>query len=195
MLRRLYDATMKLAAHKRASWALGGVSFVESSVFPIPPDILLIPMVLARRHKAWFYAALCSIASVLGGILGYGIGMFAFDQLGQPLLDFYGYSDKFIDFRANYAQWGPWAVFIAGVTPFPYKVITILSGVAALDPVVFIVASLCARSLRFFLVAGMLWKFGEPVRLFIERRLGLLSIVFCVLLVGGFVLAKFIISG
>lgn len=195
MLRRLYNGTMKLAAHKRASWALGGISFIESSIFPIPPDVLLIPMVLAKRHKAWIYATLCSITSVLGGILGYIIGMYAFDQFGQPLLEFYGYSDKFGAFQSNYAQWGPWAVFIAGVTPFPYKIITILSGVAALDPVIFIIASLAARSLRFFLVAGMLWKFGEPVREFIERRLGLLTIIFCVLLVGGFVLAKFVISG
>ena len=161
MLRRLYDWTMDLAAHKRASWGLSAVSFIESSVFPIPPDVLLIPMVLAERRKAWFYALLCTVASVLGGILGYGIGLFA---------------------------------FIAGITPFPYKVITILSGVAALNPVVFIVASILARGIRFFLVAGVLWKFGEPMREFIERRLGLLTVVFCALLVGGFVLAKFIIE-
>lgn len=193
MLRRLYDWTMNLAAHKRSTWALGGVSFIESSVFPIPPDVLLIPMVLAKRHKAWFYALLCTITSVLGGILGYSIGLFAFEQLGQPMLELYGYVDKFSVFQNKYAQWGAWAVFIAGVTPFPYKVITILSGVAALDPVTFIIASILARGLRFFLVAGVLWKFGEPMQKFIERRLGLLTIIFCALLVGGFVLVKVIL--
>ncbi len=185
---------MTLAAHKRASWALGGVSFIESSVFPIPPDALLIPMVLADRRKAWFYAFLCTITSVLGGVLGYFIGFYAFDQFGQPLLEFYGYVDKFSVFQNKYAAWGAWAVFIAGITPFPYKVITILSGVAALDPLTFIISSVLARGLRFFIVAGVLWKFGEPMRTFIERRLGLLTILFCVLLVGGFVLAKFILQ-
>jgi membrane protein YqaA with SNARE-associated domain len=194
VLRRLYDWTMDLAAHKRASWGLSAVSFIESSVFPIPPDVLLIPMVLAERRKAWFYALLCTVASVLGGILGYGIGLFAFEQIGQPMLELYGYAEKFSTFQDKYAEWGAWAVFIAGITPFPYKVITILSGVAALNPVVFIVASILARGIRFFLVAGVLWKFGEPMREFIERRLGLLTVVFCALLVGGFVLAKFIIE-
>ena len=194
MLRRLYNWTMRLAAHKRASWALGTVSFVESSVFPIPPDVLLIPMVLAERHRAWIFALLCTIMSVLGGMLGYGIGLFAFEQVGQPMLELYGYAEKFSVFQDKYAQWGAWAVFIAGVTPFPYKVITILSGVAALNPVVFIIASILARGIRFFLVAGILWKFGDPMRDFIERRLGLLTIVFCILLAGGFVLAKFIIE-
>ena len=185
---------MRLAAHKRASWALSAVSFVESSVFPIPPDVLLIPMVLAERHRAWIFALLCTIMSVLGGMLGYGIGLFAFEQVGQPMLEFYGYVEKFSVFQDKYAQWGAWAVFIAGVTPFPYKVITILSGVAALNPVVFIIASILARGIRFFLVAGILWKFGDPMRDFIERRLGLLTVVFCILLAGGFILAKFIIE-
>lgn len=194
MLRRLYDWTMKLAAHKRATWALGSVSFIESSVFPIPPDVLLIPMVLAERHRAWFFALLCTVTSVLGGILGYGIGLFAFEQIGQPMLEFYGYAEKFSIFQDQYAVWGAWAVFIAGVTPFPYKIITILSGVAALDPVTFIIASTLARGLRFFLVSAVLWKFGEPIREFIEKRLGLLSILFCILLVGGFVLAKYIVQ-
>lgn len=191
MIRRLYDWTMGLSGRPRAKWALGGVSFIESSVFPIPPDILLVPMVLADRNRAWVLASICTVASVLGGLLGYAIGYFLFDQLGEPLLAFYGYSAKFADFQATYDEWGAWAVFIAGVTPFPYKVITILSGVAALDSITFVIASVLARGLRFFLEAGLLWYFGEPIRAFIEQRLQLLTVVFCVLLVGGFVAVKF----
>ncbi len=184
---------MGLASHRRAGWALGAVSFIESSVFPVPPDVLLIPMVLADRKKAWWYAFICTITSVLGGVLGYVIGSLLFEQVGGPLLEFYGYTDKFQVFQTKYEEWGAWAVFIAGVTPFPYKVITILSGVAALDPLTFVIASVLARGARFFLVAGLLWKFGEPIRTFIERRLHLLTIVFCGLLVGGFVFARFLL--
>lgn len=192
MIRRLYDWTMGLSGHPRAKWALGGVSFIESSVFPVPPDILLIPMVLADRRKAWLLALICTVTSVLGGLLGYAIGYFLFEQMGEPLLNFYGYGAKFAEFQATYNAWGAWAVFIAGVTPFPYKVITILSGVTVLDPVTFVIASVLARGLRFFIEAGLLWYFGEPIRAFIEQRLQLLTVVFCVLLVGGFVAVKFV---
>ncbi len=191
MLRSLYDWVMRLSGHRHAMSAMAGVSFVESSVFPIPPDAMLIPMVLANPQRAWRIAFVCTIASVLGGMLGYAIGYFAFEALGKPVLDFYGYTDKFFEFRETYNEWGAWAVFIAGLTPFPYKVITIVSGLTALDFAVFTVASALARGMRFFLVAALLWYFGEPIRLFIERRLGLLTILFCVLLVGGFVVAKY----
>jgi len=184
---------MQLATTRYAMLALALVAFVESSVFPIPPDVLIIPMVLANRKKAWTVALICTVASVLGGILGYGIGAFLFEQIGQPVLDLYNYSPKFEQFQSTYNEWGAWAVFIAGVTPFPYKVITILSGVSALDPTIFIISSILARATRFFLVAGLLWYFGEPIRAFIEKRLGLLFIVFCLLLVGGFVALKFIV--
>ncbi len=193
MLRRLYDWTMGLAGHRHATPALAAVSFVESSVFPIPPDIVLIPMVLADRAKAFRIALICTIASVLGGMLGYAIGVFLFEEIGRPMLEFYGYGPKFAEFQAKYNDWGAWAVFIAGVTPFPYKVITILSGVTSLDLLVFVVASVAARGLRFFIVAALLWKFGEPIRDFIEKYLGLLFVAFCVLLIGGFVLVKFLI--
>jgi len=192
VIRRLYDWTMGMSGNPRARLALGGVSFIESSVFPIPPDVLLIPMVLADRRRAWQLAAICTVMSVLGGLLGYAIGYFLFDQIGQPVLAFYGYATKFAEFQATYAEWGAWAVFIAGVTPFPYKVITILSGAAMLDPVTFVIASILARGLRFCIVAGLLWYFGEPIRAFIERRLQLLTIVFCVLLVGGFVAIRYV---
>ena len=183
---------MGLAAHRHAVPALAGVSFVESSVFPIPPDILLIPMVLAEREKAFRIALVCTVASVLGGLLGYAIGVFLFEELGKPMLELYGYAPKFAEFQGKYRDWGAWAVFIAGVTPFPYKVITILSGVTQLDIFIFTVASVAARGLRFFIVAGLLWHFGEPIRDFIEKRLSLLFWLFCALLVGGFVAVKFL---
>jgi len=184
---------MKLATTRHALLALALVAFVESSVFPIPPDVLIIPMVLANRKKAWMIALICTVASVLGGILGYGIGAYLFEAVGQPVLDLYQYSDKFAEFQATYNEWGAWAVFIAGITPFPYKVITILSGVSALDPTVFVISSILARGIRFFLVAGLLWYFGDPIRQFIEKRLGLLFTLFCILLVGGFVAVKWLL--
>ncbi len=192
MIRRLYDWTLSLAAGPRAPAALGTVSFVESSVFPIPPDILLIPMVIARRDRAWWYAVLCTAASVAGGILGYLIGMFLFEQAAKPILSFYGKMDAFDEFRAVFNTWGWWFVFIAGLTPFPYKVITIASGVAGLNLPVFILASIVSRGLRFFAVAGLLYVFGPPIRDFIEKRLGLMFTIFVVLLVGGFVLIRYI---
>ena len=193
MLRDLYDWTLDLAAHRNALWALAFVSFVESSVFPIPPDVILIPMVLAARDRAWLIAGVCTIASVAGGTAGYGIGSLFFDQIGKPILDFYHYSTKFAQFQETYNDWGAWAVFIAGVTPFPYKVITILSGATNLDITVFTISSVLARGLRFFLVAWLLWQFGAPIRAFIERRLGFLFTLFVVILLGGFVVVKFIL--
>ncbi len=193
MLRRLYDRTLELAGHRHASGWLAGVSFVESSLFPIPPDVMLVPMVLADRARAWRNAFICTIASVLGGLAGYAIGVFLFEQVGLPMLEFYGHAPKFDEFRATYGEWGAWAVFIAGLTPFPYKVITILSGAAGLDILVFTIASVLARGMRFYVVTGLLWYFGEPIREFIERRLGLLFTIGCILLVGGFVLVKFVL--
>lgn len=192
MIRRLYDWTLSLAAGPRAPTALGSVSFVESSFFPIPPDILLIPMVIARREKAWWYALLCTLTSVLGGILGYLIGMFLFEQVAEPILTFYGKMDKFDEFSAVFNHWGWWFVFIAGLTPFPYKVITIASGVAGLSLPIFIVASIVSRGLRFFIVAGLLYFFGPPIKEFIEKRLGLMFTLFVVLLVGGFIVLRYI---
>ena len=193
MLRWLYDRTMALAGHRHANWALAAVSFIESSVFPIPPDVMLIPMVLAQRHRALMIATICTVGSVLGGLLGYAIGLYLFDTIGQPILDFYGYGDKFASFQGRYTEWGVWIVLIAGLTPFPYKVITIASGVAGLSLPVFLVASIVARGLRFAIVAAILWRFGEPVRDFIERYLGLLFVIFMVLLIGGFALIKLIL--
>lgn len=192
MIRALYDWTIRLAEHPRALWALALVAFVESSFFPIPPDILMIPMILAAPRRAFLIAAVATVASVLGGTFGYWIGAVLFDQVGYPILDFYGKTANFETFRQTYNDWGAWAVLIAGVTPFPYKVVTILSGSTGLDIVIFTVASIVARGLRFFVVAALLWKFGPPIRDFIERRLGLVFTLFIVLLLGGFVLLRYL---
>lgn len=189
MLRGLYQWTLDIAAHRHARWGLGFVSFAESSFFPIPVDVVLIPMVLARRQKAWEYALIATITSVLGGIFGYAIGYFLFDTVGQWILNLYGYVDAFDSFAERYNEQGAWIVFIAGVSPIPYKLITIASGVTQLNFLVFVVASVVARGLRFFVVCGLLWWFGPPIREFIERYFGILSIVFLVILIGGFVLA------
>lgn len=186
MLRRLYDWTIALAGSRHALWALAGISFVESSVFPIPPDLLLIPMVIARPDRALLIAGVCTLASVLGGAAGYLIGYVLFEQIGEPVLAFYGKEALFDQFAATYNQYGAWAVLIAGVTPFPYKVATILSGATGLNFTIFMVASLIARGFRFFIVAGLLSLFGMPIRSFVEERLGFVFTVFLVLLVGGF---------
>lgn len=193
MLRSLYDWTISLAQRPDALWVLAVVSFVESSFFPIPPDVLMIPMIIAAPQRAFRIAAVATIASVLGGCLGYALGAFFFDAIGQPILSLYGYEAKFAEFQHTYNEWGAWAVLIAGVTPFPYKVITILSGVTGLSFTVFTVASVAARAARFFLVAALLWKFGPPVRDFIERRLGLVTTVFMALLLGGFLVARYLL--
>ncbi len=192
MLRRLYDWTMSFSANKHAMWTLFAIAFIESSVFPLPPDILLVPMILASREKAWKIAGVCTIASVLGGLAGYGIGYFLFESLGQPLLAFYGKAAKFAEFQTLYQQWGAWVVGMAGVTPFPYKVITIASGVAKLDLGTFVLASVLSRGVRFFLEAFLLWYFGEPIRAFIEKYLGVLATVGFIILLGGFVALKYV---
>ncbi len=192
MLRRLYDWTMGLAGHRHALPALALVSFIESSLFPVPPDILIIPMVLAARSRAWRIAVVATVASVLGGLLGYAIGAGLYETVGRPVLDFYGYAEKFEGFRDAYNEWGAWIVAGAGFTPFPYKVITIASGVTGLDLAVFMLASLISRGARFFLLAALLWYFGPPIRRFIEANLPLLATLFFILLFGGFLVARYL---
>lgn len=192
MLRRTYDRTMRLADHPHALWWLALVAFVESSVFPIPPDVLMIPMILARPSRAWLIAAVALVASVAGGLLGYAIGAFAYDSIGQPILAAMGKADAMAEFNTRFNDFGFWAVLTAGVTPFPYKVITIMSGWTGMPLGTFIATSILARALRFFAVAGLLRAFGAPVRDFIERRLGLVFTLFMALLIGGFVLVKYL---
>ena len=192
MIRPLYDWTLRLADRPNALVALGIVSFIESSFFPIPPDILMIPMIIARPSRAWLIATVALVTSVLGGLFGYFIGAVLFDTVGQPILDFYGKAQAGEVFAQKFNEYGAWAVLMAGVTPFPFKVITIMSGWTGLSLPVFIVASIVARGLRFFVVAGLLWQFGAPIRDFIERRLGLMFTLFMVILIGGFFLVKYL---
>ena len=192
MLRNLYDWTIRLAESRHALWALAVVAFLESSVFPIPPDVLMIPMILAAPRRAFLIATVALVASVTGGMLGYYIGYGLFEVVGQPIIEFYGKTEAAEEFAHTYNEWGAWAVLAAGVTPFPYKVITILSGWTGLNFGVFMVASVIARGLRFFLVAALLWKFGAPIRDFIEKRLGLMFTLFVILLLGGFYAVKYL---
>lgn len=189
---RCYAVMIQMAENKNAMYFLFAVAFIESSFFPIPPDIMLIPMVLAMPNKAWKIAGVATVASVLGGYFGYVIGVYFFDLIAAPILNFYGYMQQFNSFKEYYHEWGAWIVFGAGVTPFPYKVITIASGVVHLDIWVFGLASVAARGLRFFLVAWLLKRYGTPMKVFIEKNLGMLSILFLVLLLGGFLAIKYI---
>ena len=191
LTRKIYDTTLDLAARKNAVAWLFAISFIESSFFPIPPDIMLIPMVVAAPSKAWRIAFVATVASVIGGYFGYAIGFGGYDLIARPLLEFYGYLDKFEVFKQYYNEYGAWIVFGAGITPFPYKVITIASGAVGLNLWVFGIASVLARGLRFFVVAGLLHYFGAPIKNFIEKHFGILSILFFVLLVGGFILLKY----
>ena len=190
MIQRLYDWTLSLAEHRHAMWVLALVAFLESSMFPIPPDIIMIPMIIARPSRAFVIAAVALVASVLGGLLGYAIGALAYDTLGAPILQALGKADSMEEFATTFNDMGFWAVLAAGVTPFPYKVITIMSGWTGMPLATFVATSILARGLRFFLVALLLWKFGAPVRDFIERRLPLMFTLALALLIGGFFVIK-----
>ena len=189
-VRQIYDAVINLSAKQHALLWLAAVSFIESSFFPIPPDIMLIPMILATPKQAWKIAGVCTLASVIGAYLGYIIGSYFFQLIAEPLLNFYGYLEKFNEFKDLYTRYGAWIVFGAGITPFPYKIITIASGVVHLNLVVFTIASILARGLRFFIIAWLLKAYGEKMKDFIEKNLGWLSILFLILLIGGFALLK-----
>ena len=190
LVKATYDYMLNLASRRNAMYFLFAVAFIESSFFPIPPDVMLIPMVLAAPAKAWRIAGIAPAASVLGGAFGYAIGVFFFDLIARPILTFYGYMHQFDVFKDYYHEWGAWIVFGAGITPFPYKVITIASGVVHLDFAVFMLASVVARGMRFYLVAWLLKKYGEPMKDYIEKNLGMLSVLFLLLLLGGFACIK-----
>jgi membrane protein YqaA with SNARE-associated domain len=192
VLNRLYNWTLTLSAHPNALMFLALISFIESSFFPIPPDLLLIPMVLAAPHKAWVYALVCTLSSVLGGIGGYIIGYGFFEVIGQPVLDFYHAAEKFEAVKELYNEHGVLIVFSAGFSPIPYKLFTIASGVTQMDLMSFTLSSFVGRGLRFFIIAALLWKFGAPIRVFIEKHLGKLTLLFIILLVGGVLFLKFL---
>ena len=192
MIRSLYDWVIRLAAHPRAIPALGVVSFLESSFFPIPPDVMLIPMVLANRKKAFTIALVCTVCSVLGGLLGYAIGYYFFETIGEWVVRTYHMEAGLEAFRAGFDQYGIWIILIKGLTPIPYKLVTIASGAAHFDLFTFVWASIVTRGARFFIVAALLWKFGEPIRTFVEKRLTLLTWLFLFALIGGFVAFRYI---
>ncbi len=192
MLRRLYNWTISMADHPAALWVLFAISFAESSVFPIPPEVLLIPLIIATPHRAFWIATVCTVGSVLGGIAGYGIGMFAFETIGRPVLEALGKADYFADFSETYNEYGVGVVLIGGITPLPYKVVTILSGATALPLWTFILSSIVARTFRYFIIAALLYYFGQPIRDFIEKRLGLVFTAFVILLIGSFVVLPYL---
>jgi membrane protein YqaA with SNARE-associated domain len=192
MLQRFYRRVMALAGSPNAAWWLALIAFAESSFFPIPPDALLVPMALARPRAAWRFAAVCTVASVAGGALGYLIGFAVFDQLARPILNLYGYGAAYAAFQAKFQEYGLWIVLVKGLTPIPYKIVTIAAGAARFDFWLFMLASLLTRGARFFLVATLLHFYGDAVRDFIERRLTLVTSAVAVGVVGGFLALKFL---
>jgi membrane protein YqaA with SNARE-associated domain len=192
MLKRLYERMLEVAAGPNAMWALIAVSFAESSFFPIPGDVLMIPMMLAAPRKAWRIAAVATISSVLGGLLGYAIGYWGFDLIGRPILEFYHAMHRYDALKAGFDQWGAWIIIIKGLTPIPYKLVTIAAGVTHFDLMTFVAASIISRSIRFFFLAALLWWFGPAVRDFIEKRLMLVTTGFAVCLVGGFLVIRYL---
>ena len=189
MLKRIYDWCIDAAHKPYALWIMGIVSFAESSFFPVPPDVMLIPMSLARPQRAWLYAAVCTVTSVLGGVVGYAIGALLFDSVGQWLIQVYGLADKVDAFRASYAEWGAVIILLKGLTPIPYKLVTITSGFAGYNILLFILRSIVARGGRFFVVAILLNRYGDWIRVRIERHLGLWVALGAIVLVLGFVIA------
>jgi membrane protein YqaA with SNARE-associated domain len=192
MLRRLYDWCIAAAGKPHATWLMGFVSFVESSFFPIPPDVMLIPMSLARPDKAYFYALVCTLTSVAGGVLGYFIGAVLYDSLGLWLIQLYGYGNKVDAFREAYVEWGAWIILLKGLTPIPYKIVTIASGFAGYNLPMFILLSFIARGGRFFLLAFLLHRYGPQARVMLEERLGFWVTVGAVVLVGGIIAAVYV---
>ena len=191
-LRRQYDWVLASANTPQAIWLLCLFSFAESSVFPLPPDLLLIPMILAHRNQAWKLAALCTITSVLGGLLGYAIGYYLYASLGEWVIHTYNLSAAFDRFQQGFAEWGFWIIALKGLTPIPYKLVTIASGVAHFDLKTFLVASVIARGFRFYLLSGLLWWCGPWARQWIERYLGLFLTLSLGIIVVGFIIFKFL---
>ena len=193
LLRKLYDWTLEKSKDPKAPWFLAVISFSESSFFPIPPDIILIPMVIAKRAKAWFFAFICTISSVLGGVAGYLIGYFFYLTIGEFIIELYSYQSEYSDFQSKYeGEIWLWFVFFAGLTPFPFKIITIASGALKINMISFIAIALVSRGLRFYLVATLLKFFGNYIKEYIDKYFNLFTFVFFILLIGGFIFFKYI---
>jgi membrane protein YqaA with SNARE-associated domain len=192
MLRKMYNWCVATAGKPYATWIMGTVSFVESSFFPIPPDAMLVPMSLARPDRAYYFATVCTLASVAGGVLGYAIGYYLYESLGLWLMQLYGYGSKVEAFQAQYREWGAWIIVLKGLTPIPYKIVTIASGFAHYPLLPFIFLSVIARGMRFYLVAFLINRYGERAREIIEKRLGLWTTIAAIILVVGIVAAVFL---
>jgi membrane protein YqaA with SNARE-associated domain len=192
MFRGLYEWTLRLANHRHAIRSMAAVSFAESSFFPIPPDVMLVPMILARRDQAWLIATVCTITSVAGGVFGYAIGYFLYDSVGQWLISVYGLQEGAAEFRSWYAEWGAAIILVKGLTPIPFKLVTIASGLAAFNFPIFVVTALVTRGARFFIIAALLKRYGAPIQDFIERRLNLVGMAFLLALAGGFAVVALI---
>jgi membrane protein YqaA with SNARE-associated domain len=188
----MYDWCVNAAGRPYATWLMGFISFIESSFFPIPPDTMLIPMSLARPDRAWFYAHVCTLTSVAGGVLGYLIGSMLYDSVGLWLIQLYGYGDKIDAFRAAYAEWGAWIIVLKGLTPIPYKIVTIASGFAGYSFPMFVLLSFVARGMRFYMLAFLLNRYGDRARVMLEERLGFWVTVGAVVLVIGIVAALYL---
>ena len=186
MFRATYDWTLRMANHRHALRSMAAVSFAESSFFPIPPDVMLVPMILARREQAYLIATVCTVASVLGGIVGYGIGYFLWDTVGRWLIETYQLADKMGGLKALYDEWGAAVILIKGLTPIPFKLVTIASGFFKFNFPLFVILAAITRAARFFLIAWLLKRYGVPMQAFIEERLNLISWLFLIALVGGF---------
>jgi membrane protein YqaA with SNARE-associated domain len=193
LLRRLYDWCVNAAHKPHAMWIMGAVAFAESSFFPVPPDVMLVPMALAYPRRAYAMAAWCTAASVLGGMVGYAIGALLYDSVGGWLIQLYGYGDKVETFREAYARWGAWIILLKGLTPIPYKIVTITSGFAGYNFGLFVVFSIIARATRFFFLAFLLHRYGEQARHIIEKRLGLWVTLGAAVVVIGLVAALYLI--
>ena len=192
IFKNLYNWTLYQSSKKYASWFLAFVSFIESSFFPIPPDIILIPMIIAKRAKAFIYAFICTISSVLGGLFGYLIGYALFNSIGLILVNFYGMTEYIESLKEYYNNYGIWFVLIAGFTPLPFKIITIASGLFQLNLIIFILCSLIARGSRFYLIAGLLYVFGEVIKKFIDKYFNFLTVLFFILLIGGVLVLNYL---
>lgn len=186
MLRRLYEWMLSLAERPGATYVLAAVSFAESSFFPVPPDVMMVPMALARRDRAWFYALICTVASVAGGLVGYGIGALLYDSLGAWLFQLYGLESGADTFRRAYAEYGHWIILLKGLTPIPYKLVTITSGFAGYNLFWFTILSIITRGARFAILAGLLHHFGAPIKSVLDKHLALATSVLAATIVVGF---------
>ena len=193
LLRRCYDWAIAAADKPHAVWTMGAISFAESSFFPIPPDVMLIPMALAKPQRAYAFALWCTLSSVAGGLVGYAIGALLYDSVGLWLMQLYGYVDKIEAFRSAYAEWGAWIILLKGLTPIPYKIVTITSGFAGYNLALFILFSVIARGMRFFILAFLLHRYGVRARVFIEHRLGLWVGIGAAIIVIGIVAALYLV--